>query len=64
MRLKKLLAKTDFKGLPFFQAKNLVFGNNFFWVHFVTKVSQVFVNLLKNTDLLIHILAYFERKNF
>jgi hypothetical protein len=31
--------KTDFLGTwQFFQAKNLFFGNNFFWVHFVTKV--------------------------
>jgi hypothetical protein len=57
------LAKNDFLGaLPFFQAKNLFFGNNFFWVHFVTKVSLHFWNQRKNTDILIPILAYFERK--
>jgi hypothetical protein len=42
--------------------KNLFFGNNFFWVHFVTKVSLHFWNQRKNADLLLPILAYFEKK--
>jgi hypothetical protein len=33
-------------------------------VHFVTKVSLYFLNLRKKTDLLIPVMAYFEKKNF
>jgi hypothetical protein len=61
MRLKKVIGeKLIFLGT--FLAKNLFFGNNFFWVHFVIKVSLHFLNQRKNTDLLIPILAYFEKK--
>jgi hypothetical protein len=78
MRPKKSFwRKTDFvETLPFFHAKNLLlhekmakslqnlfFGNNFFWVHFVSEVSLQ-RNQRKNTDLFTPILAYFERKNF
>jgi hypothetical protein len=41
-----------------------LFGKNFFYVHFVTKVSLYFWNLRKKTDILIPILTYSKKKNF
>jgi hypothetical protein len=48
MHPKKVLAKKLFseKIVP----KMLFFGQNFFWVHFDTKVSGHFGNQLKNTN--------------
>jgi hypothetical protein len=65
MHPKKVIAEKQISCLKKWQSlKNLFFGNNFFGVHIVTKVSLHFWNQRKNMDLLIPILAYFEKKNF
>jgi hypothetical protein len=43
--------------------KTQFFGNNFFYAHFVPKVSLDFWNLRKKTNILIPNMTHFEKKN-
>jgi hypothetical protein len=40
------------------------FNFNFFWVHFATKTSLLFLNQFKILDFLIPYMTYFKKKKF